>query len=142
MRTSRATLKAALWFIAVSAWAQSLEAPPDALAAQAAGLQRLGAGELKSAFAGPREERNVRGQSYVADYAADGQVELKSGSSLIDRGTFSVTGQDGGLLCLMLEKQMNQRLCTVWFAAPDRSQLFGYNPTDGLLRTISGAVKR
>jgi hypothetical protein len=137
MQSSRAALTAALWCVAFSAWSQTPEAPPDARAAQAAGLQRLGASDLKSAFAGPREERNLRGQSYVTEYAADGSVQLKSGNSLIDRGTFSVTGQGGGSLCLMLEKQMNQRLCTIWFAAPNDSQLFGYNPTDGQLRIIS-----
>ena len=142
MQSSRAALAAVLWCIVLLAWAQTPEAPPDARAAQAAGLQRLSVGELKSHFAGPREERNIRGQSYVADYAVDGRVELKSGSSLIDRGTFTVSGQGAGSLCLMLEKQMNQRLCTIWFAAPDRSQLFGFNPTDGQLRTISRAAQR
>lgn len=137
MRTSQAALAAAVWCVMLSADAQTMEAPPDAAAAQAAGLRRLAAGELKSTFAGPREERNVSGQSYIAHYAPDGHIELRSGSSLIDRGTFSVTGQNGGSLCLMLEKQMNQRLCSIWFAAPDGLQLFGYHPTDGQLRTVS-----
>lgn len=136
MRTSQAALAAALWCIVLSAGAQAMEAPPNAAAAQAAGLRQLDAGELKLAFAGPREERNAGGRSYIAHYAPDGHVELKTGSALIDHGTFSVTAQRGGSLCLMLEKQMNQRLCTVWYAAPD-GQLFGYHPTDGQLRTIS-----
>jgi len=117
-------------------------APADAAAAEAAGLQRLAADRLKVEFTAAREERNSRGENYVAQYAADGGVELRTGSSLIDRGTFSVTGQRGGSVCLMLEKQMNQRLCSIWFAAPDGVHLFGYNPSDGRLRAISRPLPR
>jgi hypothetical protein len=124
-----------------SAAAEFPPAPGDAAAAEAAGLERLAADRLKGEFAAAREERNSRGENYVAHYAANGAVELRAGSSLIDRGTFSVTGQRGGSLCLMLQKQMNQRLCSVWFAAPDGVHLFGYNPADGKLRAISRPVQ-
>jgi hypothetical protein len=117
-------------------------APADVAAAEAAGLERLAPDRLKREFAAAREERSSRGESYVAHYAPDGAVELRAGSSLVDRGTFSVTGQRGGSVCLMLEKQMNQRLCSIWFAAPDGVHLFGYNPSDGKLRAISRAVQR
>ncbi|HZP94041.1 MAG TPA: hypothetical protein VFB20_14340 [Burkholderiales bacterium] len=116
------------------------EPPPDAPAAQAAGLQRLTAAQLESAFAGRREERNSRGELYIAQYRADGSVELRAAGGVIDRGAFRVMDQHGGSVCLMLEKQMNQRLCSIWFAAPDGMHLFGYNPTDGRLRVISRAV--
>jgi hypothetical protein len=118
-------------------------APADAAAAEAAGLQRLAADRLKVEFTAAREERNSRGENYVAHYGVDGRIELRAGgSSLIDRGTFSVTGQRGGSVCLMLEKQMNQRLCSIWFAAPDGVHLFGYNPSDGRLRAISRPAQR
>lgn len=118
------------------------EPPADVAAAETAGLRKLSAAELKSAFAGSREERSSRGEVYRAEYRPDGGVELRAGGTLVDRGSFSVTGQSGGSVCLMLEKQMNQRLCTIWFAAPDDSHLFGYNPTDGKLRVVSRALHR
>ena len=118
------------------------EAPADAVAAETAGLKRAGVEELKALFAGLREERNSRGESYLARYRPDGGVELTAGSSPIDRGTFAITAQGGGSVCLMLEKQMNQRLCSIWFAASDGLHLFGYNPSDGKLRTVSRASSR
>jgi hypothetical protein len=118
------------------------QAPADAAAAEAAGLQRLAPDRLKSEFGAAREERNSRGESYIADYGADGRIELRSGASLIDRGTFSITAQRGGSVCLMLDKQMNQRFCSIWFAAPDGVHLFGYNPSDGKLRATSRAARR
>ena len=133
---------AALLMARPCAAAEFPPAPADAASAEAAGLQRLAADRLKSEFSAAREERNGRGENYVAHYAADGGVELRAGSSLIDRGTFSVTGQRGGSVCLMLDKQMNQRLCSIWFAAPDGVHLFGYNPSDGKLRAVSRAVQR
>jgi hypothetical protein len=131
------TIAAAAFMAASCAAAQDAGVPADARAAESAGLQRLTTDRLRAEFAGTREERNSRGETYLAHYSADGRIELRSGSSLIDRGTFSVTGQRGGSLCLMLDKQMNQRLCTIWFASPDGAELFGYHPTEGRLRTVS-----
>jgi hypothetical protein len=133
---------AALLVASPGAAADFPPAPADAAAAGAAGLQRLATERLKTEFTGAREERNSRGENYVAHYGADGRIELRAGSSLIDSGTFSVTGQRGGSLCLMLDKQMNQRLCSIWFVAPDGVHLFGYNPSDGRLRAISRAIPR
>jgi hypothetical protein len=133
---------AALLSAGLCAAAEFPPAPADTAAAEAAGLQRVTVDRLKLEFTAEREERGSRGENYVAHYAADGAVELRAGSSLIDRGTFSVTGQRGGSVCLMLEKQMNQRLCSIWFAASDGVHLFGYNPSDGRLRTVSRAVQR
>jgi hypothetical protein len=128
---------------ATSASPQDFPAAPASLAAaEASGLRRVGAQDLKAAFLGQREERSARGESYVASYQADGRVELRAGSTLIDRGTFSISGRQGGSLCLMLDKQMNQRLCTIWVAAPDSLHLYGYNPGDGGLRTLSRALPR
>jgi hypothetical protein len=131
----------AMIFALLPSAAGSSEPPPDAAAAEARGLQRLTPERLRVEFAGVREERTSRGETYLAHYGADGRIELKSGSSIIDRGTFSVTGHRGGSICLMLDKQMNQRLCTVWFAAPEGMQLYGYHPNDGQLRTISRPLR-
>jgi hypothetical protein len=124
--------------IATALSAQEFPEPPaDAVAADAVGLKRVAVEELKSAFVGVREERNSRGERYLAHYRADGGVELTAGSNLIDRGSFSIASRGGGSVCLMLEKQMNQRLCSIWFAAPDGLHLFAYNPSDGKLRAVS-----
>jgi hypothetical protein len=136
-------LAAALAAAAAPAWPQDFPAAPASIAAaEAGGLRRVGVDDLKAAFAGQREERSARGESYVADYQADGRIELRAGSALVDRGTYSISGRQGGSLCLMLDKQMNQRLCTIWVAAPDSLHLYGYNPGDGTLRTLSRALPR
>lgn len=113
------------------------DAPANASAAAAAGLQRLDTDDLKNAFSGERSEQNARAKSYRAEYGSDGSVILSNTSGLIDRGTFSVTRQNGGGVCLRLEQQMNQRMCAIWFLADDGIHLFGYNPRDGSLRAIS-----
>lgn len=112
-------------------------APADASAAAAGGLQRLNTTDLKEKFSGKRAEQDARGRSYWAQYGSDGSVILSGTSGLIDRGTFSITRQNGGGMCLRLEQQMNQRMCAIWFVAADRRHLFGYNPADGSLRAIS-----
>ena len=112
-------------------------APADVSTAAAAGLKRLDTTDLKTAFAGKRSELDARGKSYRAEYGSDGSVILSNTSGLIDRGTFSVTRQNGGAVCLRLEQQMNQRMCAIWFVAADGIHLFGYNPGDGSLRAIS-----
>lgn len=115
-------------------------APENLRAAEATGLSRLGVEALKQAFLGPRVERTPRGEFVTADYGADGRIEQRMGGSVFDTGTFSITGMAGGSVCLLLIKQMNQRLCGVWFAAPDGRHLFGYNPTDGKPRGVSRAA--
>jgi len=112
-------------------------APADASAAAGAGLPRLDSSELQNAFSGERAEQNARGKIYQAIYGGDGSVILSNASGLIDRGTFSVTRQAGGGVCLRLEQQMNQRMCAIWFRANDGIHLFGYDPRDGKLRAIS-----
>lgn len=112
-------------------------APADASTAAARGLQRVGMDALKEMFVGLRFERDARGKTYRAQYEADGSVVLSNTSGLIDRGTFSVIRQNGGGVCLRLEQQMNQRMCSIWFVAEDGVHLFGYNPTDGELRAVS-----
>ena len=112
-------------------------APADASAAAGAGLRRLDSSELQKAFSGERTEQDARGKTYQATYGADGSVILSNASGLIDRGTFSVTRQAGGGVCLRLEQQMNQRMCAIWFGASDGIHLFGYDPRKGTLRAIS-----
>lgn len=115
-------------------------APETLKAAEAAGLPRLGVEALRQAFVGRRTERTPRGEFVQADYGPDGRIEQRIGGSVFDTGTFSITGMAGGSVCLLLIKQMNQRLCGVWFAAPDGRHLFGYNPTDGKPRGVSRAA--
>lgn len=115
-------------------------APENLRAAEAAGLPRLGVETLRQTFVGTRVERTPRGEFVNADYGADGRIEQRMGGSVFDTGTFSITGMAGGSVCLLLIKQMNQRLCGVWFAAPDGRHLFGYNPTDGKPRGVSRAA--
>ncbi len=112
-------------------------APADASIATAAGLQRLDTTELEKAFSGERSEQNAHGKIYRAEYGVDGSIILSNTSGLIDRGTFSITRQAGGGVCLRLEQQMNQRMCAIWFLADDGIHLFGYNPRDGKLRAVS-----
>ena len=113
-------------------------APVDASEAAARGLQRVETAVLQETFSGTRFERDASGKVYRAQYGTDGSVILSNTGGLIDRGTFSITRQNGGGVCLRLEQQMNQRMCAIWFFAEDGAHLFGYNPTDGKLRTISG----
>ena len=113
------------------------DAPGDASAAAARGLQRLDVVALKKTFTGEHLEQDTNGKAYRVQYGADGSVILSDPVGLIDRGTFSITRQNGGGVCLRLEQQMNQRICTIWFRADDAVHLFGYNPRDGILRAVS-----
>lgn len=115
-------------------------APPGATAATTRGLERVDMAELKKSFTGTRIEQDANGKIYQAQYGADGSVILGDSSGLIDRGTFTIVRQNGGGVCLRLEQQMNQRMCTIWFFAGDGVHLFGYNPTDGALRAVSRPV--
>lgn len=115
-------------------------APENLKAAESAGLHRLGVEALRQTFVGRRTERTPRGEFVQADYGSDGRIEQRVGGAVFDTGTFSITGMAGGSVCLLLIKQMNQRLCGVWFAAPDGRHLFGYNPTDGKPRGVSRAA--
>jgi hypothetical protein len=131
-----------LYFLAVAALpvfaAPDFPDAPDAVsAAIARGLQQLDVAALKQTFAGEHAERDAVGKIYRVQYGADGSVILSNSSGLIDRGTFSITRQNGGGVCLRLEDQMNQRICAIWFRAEDSVHLFGYNPRDGKLRAVS-----
>ena len=112
------------------------DAPDDASAA-ARDLQRLDVAALKQTFTGKHTEQDAGGKVYLVEYGVDGSVILRNSSGLIDRGTFSITRQNGGGICLRLEHQMNQRICAIWFRADDNAHLFGYNPRDGKLRAVS-----
>ncbi|MGH8629637.1 MAG: hypothetical protein ACREU7_02580, partial [Burkholderiales bacterium] len=69
MRSSSVSIALLLLVAAVTAGAQPFPEPPtDGAAAEASGLKRVAAGELKAAFVGMREERNSRGESYLAHY--------------------------------------------------------------------------
>ncbi len=124
---------------AVPVWAAAEfpTAPVDARAAELRGLPRLDVPALKDVFSGVHLEQNAKGKVYRVEYGADGSVILSNTSGLIDRGTFSITRQNGGGVCLRLEQQMNQRMCAIWFRADDTGNLFGYNPKDGSLRAVS-----
>jgi len=111
--------------------------PGDASAAAAKGLQQLDVAALKRTFLGEHTERDADGKTYRVQYGADGSVILSNSSGLIDRGTFSITRQNGGGVCLRLEHQMNQRICAIWFRAGDSVHLFGYNPRNGQLHAVS-----
>lgn len=121
----------------VTAAADFPDAPGDASAAAARGLQRLDVNALKQTFVGERLEQDAGGKVYFVQYGADGSVILSDSSGLIDRGTFSITRQNGGGVCLRLEHQMNQRICAIWFRAGDSVHLFGYNPRNGQLHAVS-----
>ena len=112
-------------------------APADVSAAAARGLQRADIVMLRKIFSGTRVEQDSRRKVYRAQYGTDGSVVLSNAAGLIDRGTFSITRQNGGGVCLRLEQQMNQRICAIWFFAEDGAHLFGYNPGDGQLRAVS-----
>jgi hypothetical protein len=143
MRNSLRYLLAAALAVPMAVCAGDFPAAPGSLAnAEAAGFVRLDAEALASHFTGSREERSTRGEIWRADYRADGSIELRNDGGVIDRGSFTVSTQRGGSLCLMLEKQMNQRLCSVWFASPDGSYLVGFNPTDGRPRAVSRQLSR
>ena len=113
------------------------DAPGDASAAAGRGLKRLDVAALKQVFSGTHLQQDAGGKVYRAQYGADGSVILANSDGLIDRGTFSITRQNGGGVCLRLEQQMNQRLCAIWFVADDTVHLFGYNPKDGKLHAVS-----
>lgn len=112
-------------------------APSDAGDAAARGLQRLDVPSLKRTFTGEHLEQDLAGRVYSVRYGSDGSVVLSKPDALIDRGSFSITRQNGGAVCLRLEQQMNQRRCAIWFLADDARHLFGYNPKDGKLRVVS-----
>ncbi len=113
------------------------DAPGDSSAATARGFQRLDAAALKRTFVGEHTQRDAGGKTYRVQYGADGSVILSNSSGLIDRGTFSITRQNGGGVCLRLEQQMNQRMCAIWFRADDSVNLFGYDPRTGTLYAVS-----
>lgn len=137
-RTARAWLLAAA--ISFTSAALALEfppAPPDIAAAEAAGLRRIDAAELKRDYPGKRIARSLRTQTVHTDLKADGTLQYADDAGVSDTGTWSLSERNGGMICRAYSKQMGRRFCTVYYAAPDGVHYFGYNPEDKAWRVTT-----
>jgi hypothetical protein len=113
------------------------DAPPDAAAAEKAGLQRIDGATLRSSYPGKRVARNLRGQIVHTELKPDGTLTYADDGGVTDTGTWSLSERNGGMLCRAYSKQMGRRFCTLYFAAPDGIHYFGYNPEDRLWRVTT-----
>jgi hypothetical protein len=139
MHKATHTLLLALVVSATSeAWAQEFPAaPPDIPAAEAAGLRRIGAAELKRDYPPKRIARNLRGQTVHTELKADGTLEYADDTGLTDTGSWSLSERNGGMICRAYSKQMGRRFCAIYYAAPDGIHYFGYNPEDKAWRATT-----
>jgi hypothetical protein len=112
-------------------------APPDIPAAEAAGLRRVEAAELKRDYPAKRIARNVRGQTVHTELKADGTLQYADDAGLSDTGSWSVSERNGGMICRAYSKQMGRRFCSIYYAAPDGIHYFGYNPEDKAWRATT-----
>lgn len=121
-----------------SAFAQSFpDAPPDIAAAEKAGLKRVDTATLRSNYPGKRVARNLRGQIVHTELKPDGTLTYADDGGVTDSGSWSVSERNGGMMCRAYSKQMGRRFCTLYFAAPDGTHYFGYNPEDKLWRVTT-----
>jgi hypothetical protein len=112
-------------------------APPDIPAAEAAGLRRIDAAELKSNYPGKRIAQSYRGPIVHTELKADGTLQYADNAGGMDTGNWSVSERNGGMICRAYSKQMGRRFCTVYYAAPDGIHYFGYNPEDQAWRATT-----
>jgi hypothetical protein len=132
------SMAAAALSFACSAAAQTFpEAPPDIAAAEKAGLQRVDAATLRANYPGKRVARNLRGQIVHTELKPDGTLTYADDGGVTDTGSWSVSERNGGMMCRAYSKQMGRRFCTLYFAAPDGANYFGYNPEDKLWRVTT-----
>src|SRR5215813_3286011 len=81
-------------------------APPDVSAAEAAGLRRIDAAELKQNYPGKRIAQSNRGLTVMTNLKADGTIEYSDSAGGTDTGTWSVSERNGGSICRAYSKQM------------------------------------
>ena len=112
-------------------------APPNIPAAEAAGLRRIDAAELKSNYPGKRIAQSYRGPVVRTELKADGTLEYADNAGGVDTGSWSFTERNGGMICRAYSKQMGRRFCTIYYAAPDGIHYFGYNPEDKAWRATT-----
>ena len=137
-KTTEALLLTSLAFAMSAALAQDFPpAPPDIRAAEAAGLRRVGAAELKRDYPAKRIARNLRGQTVHTELNADGTLQYADDTGLTDTGSWSVSERNGGMICRAYSKQMGRRFCSIYYAAPDGIHYFGYNPEDQAWRVTT-----
>jgi hypothetical protein len=115
-------------------------APADIAAAEAAGLQRIDVAELQRSYPGKRIAQSARGVIVQTEARADGSVEYSDDAGGADTGTWSASKRYGGAICSAYSKQMGQRFCTVYYAAPDGVHYFGYSPDDKAWRMTTRRV--
>src|SRR5690349_20728670 len=98
--TARAWVLACATMLAASAAAQDFPAaPPSVAAAEAAGLRRIDAAELKRSYAGRRIAQSSRGLILRTELKADGSVEYQDSAGGADTGSWSVSERGGGSIC-------------------------------------------
>ena len=136
MMTSLA-LAGALLFTKVVCAQEFPIAPPDIASAEAAGLRRIDAAELRGNYPGKRIARSVGGHVVRTDLKADGSLQYVNDGGGTDTGTWSLSERNGGMICRAYSKQMGRRFCTVYYAAPDGIHYFGYNPDDKAWRVTT-----
>jgi hypothetical protein len=115
-------------------------APADIAAAEAAGLRRIDAAELQSSYSGKRIAQSDRGVIVQVELRAEGSVQYTDDAGGADTGTWTVSKRYGGAICSAYSKQMGQRFCTVYYAAPDGVHYFGYSPDDKAWRMTTRRV--
>ncbi len=112
-------------------------APPDIASAEAAGLRRIDAAELRRNYPGKRIARSVGGHVVRTDLKADGTLQYADDGGGADTGNWSLSERNSGMICRAYSKQMGRRFCTIYYAAPDGIHYFGYNPDDKAWRVTT-----
>jgi len=104
-------------------------APPNIKEAQALGLQRLTAEELKAFFPGVIKSKGPTGQ-HIWIYGADGSIDRK-GFKGDKPGTWRIDESKGALCNSFSRKQGPVEACLAVFRAPDGMHHFDYDLRDG-----------
>jgi len=115
-------------------------APPTAIEAEAAGLQRVGSPELSQRYGGTRLLVTDKGQVVQLRLHADGSLEYRDDNGGVDTGNWLVQPRRGGTLCRSYSKQMGGRTCVIYFAAADGVHWFGYAADDGRWRDTTRSL--
>jgi hypothetical protein len=130
-------LACAVTLAGVAAAQEFPAAPADVAAAEAAGLRRVGAAELKTSYPGKRIAQSYRGPVVRTELKPDGTLDYADNAGGVDNGTWSFTERNGGMICRAYSKQMGRRFCTIYYAAPDGIHYFGYSPEDKAWRATT-----
>lgn len=115
---------------AISHAAEFPTAPPRLKDAEAIGLHRMNATELKAFMPGKLESKGVRG-GYVKTFKADGSVDRTDLALGEGTGTWRFDEKNNAFCNAFKEKKGYQENCFAVFRAPDEVHYFSYEIDTG-----------